>query len=66
MEESIGTDTFAKYFQKDLPIRCQNFSKKDYFRQKIKKISMFCIKDAEELIATKIETNEEIYLEKTS
>lgn len=25
---------------------------------------MFCIKDAEELIATKIETNEEIYLEK--
>jgi len=27
---------------------------------------MFCIKDAEELIATKIETNEEIYLEKTS
>jgi hypothetical protein len=27
---------------------------------------MFCIKDAEELIATKIETNEEIYLKKTS
>ena len=25
---------------------------------------MFCIKDAEELIATKIETNEEIYLGK--
>lgn len=40
LEESIGTDTFAKYFQKDLPIRCQKLQQERIiFRTKNKKRS---------------------------
>ena len=45
MEESIGTDTFAKYFQKDLPIRCQKLQQERIiFRTKNKKTSR-CLRE---------------------